>query len=123
IGECYRSRGITIVNLVGGGGADGQGADRNVSRSSGRGRSQRVVAGIRAADRDAADGDGLGSAHILVVEVGASIAVGEDIATDAVVAQGHRSAGIAIVDLVRRRSADGQGPHSDVGSSGGGGRG
>src|SRR5207247_6656078 len=84
---------------------DVESTSANVS-SRGSASVERVVAGIGAADRNAADRYRLAGANILVGEAGAGIAVGEQVAGDPVVRQRHRGHGRAVVDPVHTRGAD-----------------
>ena len=59
-----------------------------------------VVGRVGAAERDAADGDGLGRADVLVGETGGGVAGGEAVAGEAIVGEGDRGAGGAIINLV-----------------------
>src|SRR5204862_6888389 len=79
--------GAAVVDLVDPAGADGQGAGREVGRGAGR-VVDAVVAGVAAADPDAADTHRLAAAHVHGNDTRAAVAHAEDISADAVVAQG-----------------------------------
>src|SRR5262249_61280554 len=118
IGQGHTGGGGAIVDLVDPGGADRQGPRRDVGRGAGRGV-EAVVARVRPAEADAADADRLATAHVLVGEAGAAVAVTEDITTDPVVGERDGGAGGAVVDLVDPGGADRQGPRRDVGRGAG----
>src|SRR5262249_28355493 len=95
-----------------------QGPGGDVGRGRGRGV-ERVVARVGATDADPAHRDRLGGADVLVRERGGGVAIGEHVAANAVIRQGHRGSGAAIVDLVHAVGSDGQGPGGDVGHGAG----
>src|SRR5207302_1635211 len=63
----------------------------------------------------------LAVARLLVGKRRAGIAVGEGVAGDAVVAEGHRGCDRAVIDLIDAGGGDSQRPGGDVGGGGGGG--
>src|SRR5207253_11511056 len=107
-------------DLVDAEGRDGQRAGGDVGGRRGSGV-EGVVGGVGAADRDAADGDCLGRADVLVGEARQGVAAAEDVTYDPVVAQGGRGGGRAVVDLVHPGGSDVQRPGGDVGGRRGGG--
>src|SRR5262249_41210941 len=80
-----------------------------------------VVGRVGAADRDAADSDRLGTADVLIGKAGFSVTRREAITTDPVVGQCDDGIGGGVIDLVLTRSADAQGPQSDIRRCAGGG--
>src|ERR1051326_8148145 len=103
IGETRVSDGEDRVGLaieaglvVGGAGQRGR---RDVGGRGG-GRIRRVIPGVRAAGGEAADGDGLAIAHVLVGKGGGGERVGEVIAADPVVRKRHGSRRVAVINLV-----------------------
>src|SRR5207244_475870 len=103
------------------------GADHGRHRGRGdiSGRVGRGVGGVidrvSAADRNAADADALGCANVWVGETGGGVGGRETVAGHAIVGEGDRGAGGAIIDLVYPGSCYAQRAGSDVGGGAGGG--
>src|SRR5204862_648 len=98
VGQVRHRRGIAVVDLGVGRGRDDQGPGGDVGGGRGAGV-EGVIAGISAADADAADGHRLTRADVLVGEGSAGVVVGEHVARDAVVRQRYAGRGHAVVDL------------------------
>src|SRR5262249_11469095 len=67
-----------------------------------------IVCGIRTADADPAYRDRFTRAHVLVREAGAGVTVIEYVARNAVITQGNRDTGGAVVNFVYSCCTDGQ---------------
>src|SRR5439155_16356466 len=74
----------------------------------------RVVGRIGAADGDAADVHALGCARVLVGKTGVAVAGAQAVADHAIIREGHRCVGVAVIDFVHAGGADDQRPRGDV---------
>src|SRR5262249_47898691 len=120
IGERDGGGGGSVVGFVGAGGADEQGARRDIRRRR-RGAIEGVVNGVRAGHSDAGDGDRFGGADVFIGESGGRVARGERIAWHAVIREGESGRDGAVVDFVNPARAHGQCAWGNVGSGAGGG--
>src|SRR5262249_22711531 len=114
VGKSDGGAGGAVIDLVGAGGGDGQGAGGDVRHRAGRGIG-RVVGGIGAGDRDTADSYRLGGAEVLIGESGGGVGGREAVAGQAVIREGYRGASGAVVSLIDTGGADQQRPGSDIG--------
>src|SRR5207248_7749143 len=87
--------GGAVVDPVDAVGADGQGPGGDVRRGRG-GAVGRVVAGVGAAEADPGHRHGLAGAHVLVVEGGRGVGVGEHV-TRSVERRGGGGGGVGVV--------------------------
>src|SRR5207253_442150 len=115
--------GVGVVGAIDAGGVDVERGPGDIGRGARRGCGQRIVAGVRPTDGNAADADRLAAADVLVGEGRARVVGGQHVAGDAVVGQGdgRGGGGGGVVGVVDAGGADGERGRSDVG--GGGGRG
>src|SRR5262249_5027907 len=117
-----RGGGRAVVHLVLAGGRDGQRPAGDVGRGRRRGAREGVVAGVGAAQRDAAHAHRLARAGILVGK-GGRTADAEGIAGHTVVAIADGGGRRAVVDLALATGRDVQRAGRDVRGRGGGRRG
>src|ERR1051326_3436573 len=94
-------RGGAVISLIVRGDEGRHGRPGDVRRRA-RGVVEGVVAGIDAAQRDAADAHRFAGAGVFVRKARAGIGRTERVAGDAVVREGHRGGGGAVIDLGRR---------------------
>ncbi len=114
----YRRHIRAVVRLAGGRERAGDMQRQDVG-VVGRSRIDRVIVCIGTTYRDAANGDDLLIANILVVESRSCVGHHKCIAVDTVVREADRtcsvgSVGIAVVDLVVNRRLNGQSPRRDI---------
>src|SRR5579871_3148854 len=107
VGESYRGGGGSVKTFVDAHGRDRQCALRDVGRGR-RGGVDRIVGRGGAGNRDAADRNGLAAAGRFAGEASAGVAVGEDVARNAIVGENHGGRCSAVVNLIDAGCGDRQ---------------